>query len=127
MKKELPDKKEPMLTHYRKSIKYSLEGLLSAFLSERSFHLYFLCAILVISLSFLLQISKYDAIIVSIILILILAMELINTAIESVVDMVMKEYHPYAKRAKDCAASATFVLVVLGIALGFVIFIPYMK
>ena len=127
MKLELQDKKENAILHYLKSIKYSIEGLFSFFVEERSFRLYFLCAVFVILLSVFLSISKIDAIIVSIMLVLILAMELVNTAIESVVDMVTKEYKPLAKRAKDCASAATFVLVVLGIILGIIIFIPYIN
>lgn len=127
MKKELQDKKENIFIHYKNSVQYSIEGLWSSFFKERSFHMYFFCAIFVILLSIFLKISEKDAILVSIIMTIILAIELLNTAIESVVDLVTLEKNPYAKRAKDCASAATFVFVVLGIVLGFIIFLPYIN
>ena len=56
---------------------------------------------------------------------MVLAAELINTAIEAVVDLVTLEIHPLAKIAKDCGSAATFVLAMMAAAIGFVIYVPY--
>lgn len=55
---------------------------------------------------------------------LVISLELINTAIERVVDLVTSEYHPLAKEAKDIAAGAVFVAAILSIVIGGIIFIP---
>jgi len=126
MKKELKDKKkEFFLVHYKNSIKYSICGFLTSIKEERSLHLYFFCAIFVLILSFILNIRTTDFVFVMIALFLILIVELVNTALENVVDLVTKEYHPLAKKAKDAASAATFMAVLLGILMGFYIFIPY--
>ena len=56
---------------------------------------------------------------------MVLSAELINTAIEAVVDLVTLEIHPLAKIAKDCGSAATFVLAVMAAAIGFIIYGPY--
>ena len=47
----------------------------------------------------------------------VLAAELLNTAIEAVVDLVSPEWHPLARQAKDAASASVFVLIVLTLAL----------
>ena len=55
---------------------------------------------------------------------LVISCELINTAIEAVVDLVTEEYHPLAKVAKDTAAAAVFVFAIIAIIVGLIIFGP---
>jgi undecaprenol kinase len=52
------------------------------------------------------------------------ALELLNTAIERLVDLVTMEYHPLAKQAKDIAAGAVFLYAIFSVIVGFIIFIP---
>jgi undecaprenol kinase len=54
------------------------------------------------------------------------ALELVNTAIERLVDLVTAEYHPLAKQAKDLAAGAVLVYAILSVGIGMVIFLPYL-
>ena len=54
----------------------------------------------------------------------VLSLELVNTAIEAVVDLVTEEYHPLAKVAKDTAAAAIFVIAVVAAIVGVIIFLP---
>ncbi len=125
MKKTLPDKKDGAIHHYIKSTIYSVEGLISYFFEERSCRLYLGCSIFVIVLGFILNINLRDWLIIGVYLIVLLAVELLNTALESVVDLVTQEYHPLAKRAKDLGSAATFVLTLLGLMIGIFLFIPY--
>jgi undecaprenol kinase len=53
------------------------------------------------------------------------ALELVNSGIERVVDLVTEEYHPFAKQAKDLAAGAVFIYAVVSVVIGIVIFLPY--
>ncbi|SDI34014.1 diacylglycerol kinase family protein [Natribacillus halophilus] len=52
----------------------------------------------------------------------VIALELVNTAIERVVDMVSSGYHPLAKIAKDVAATAVFIYTLIAIVVGIIIF-----
>lgn len=55
---------------------------------------------------------------------LVLGAETINTAIESVVDLVSPEYHELAGAAKDCAAGATYILALSSLLVGIILFLP---
>ena len=60
-------------------------------------------------------------------LVVVLAVELLNTAIEATVDLVTKEIHPLAKVAKDCGSAAAFVSSIMVFIICCFIFIPKMK
>jgi len=53
------------------------------------------------------------------------AAELANTAIEAVVDLASPQQHPLAQRAKDVAAAAVFVSIVVATAVGLLVFLPH--
>ena len=55
----------------------------------------------------------------------ILASELINTAIEAAVDLCTLEIHPLAKIAKDCGSAATFVLFLVSVVICLFVFVPH--
>ena len=107
-----------------KSIDYSIDGLVYAYRSERSMIIHTIASIIGIVLGFILGISLTEWSIILGTLAIILAIELINTAVEAVVDMVTQEYHPLAKVAKDCSSAATFVVSASGVIIGIVIFVP---
>jgi diacylglycerol kinase (ATP) len=54
----------------------------------------------------------------------VIALELVNTAIESVVDLVTTERKPLAKTAKDTAAGAVLVAAIMAAIVGLIIFVP---
>ena len=56
---------------------------------------------------------------------MVLAAELINSAVEAVVDLITLKEHPLAKIAKDCTSAATFVLAMMALVIGLVVYIPY--
>lgn len=58
-------------------------------------------------------------------IVMVVAAELLNTAIEAVVDLVSPERHPLAKVAKDTAAGAVLVLAVAALVVGLLLFTPY--
>ena len=55
---------------------------------------------------------------------LVMALELVNTAVESVVDLVTSEYKPLAKIAKDTAAGAVLIAAIMAAIAGLIIFVP---
>ena len=72
----------------------------------------------------MLKISVIEWLICTLIIGMIIATELINSAIEAVVDLETTKTHPLAKIAKDTASSASLILVIVSIIIGCVIFIP---
>lgn len=112
------------IKHYFYSTKYSIEGLIYAYKNEKSLWMHGFCTIVAISLGIIFKISLGQWSMILISLGVILAIELLNTAIEAVVDMITLEYHPLAKIAKDCGSAATFVAVIMGFIIGCFVFIP---
>lgn len=103
---------------------YSIDGLKTAYQNEQSLWLHGLCTLIVIILGFLLKVNFYEWAVLIISLVVILAMELMNTAIEACVDLVTKEIHPLAKIAKDCGSAATFVSSIMALIICLFIFVP---
>ena len=55
---------------------------------------------------------------------LVMALEMVNTAVEAVVDLVTEERHPLAKIAKDTAAGAVLIAAIMAAIVGLIIFVP---
>lgn len=106
------------------SIKYSIDGLVYSYKNEKSLWIHAVLTVVAIIFGFLFKISLLEWSIIAIVLIVILAVELLNTAIEAAVDMVTVEFNPLAKIAKDCGSAATFVLSIVGAVIAGIIFVP---
>jgi diacylglycerol kinase len=106
------------------SAKYALDGLYYAYRNEKSLWIHGVLSIVGIILGIVLKISPIQWSIILISLGIILAFELVNTAMEACVDMVTTEYNELAKIAKDCCSAATFVTSIMGAIISGVIFIP---
>ena len=102
------------------SINNSCNGLKVAYKNEQSVYIHLIATIILL----LFRISMTEWLIIIAIIGLTLVVELINTAIENTVDLVVKEFHPLAKIAKDTASAAEFILAITGTIIALIIFIP---
>ena len=100
------------LTHLIKSTGYSLKGLKSAVKYETAFRHELFLGILLVPLAFWLAEGKIELILMIGSYLLVLMVELLNSAIESIVDRVGTEYHELSGRAKDQGSAAVFVALV---------------
>lgn len=116
--------KKMSFKRFLNSIKYSVDGLVNAYQNEQSLWLHAMCTILIVILGFVLQIKFYEWAVIVIALVVVLAVELLNTAIEATVDLITKEIHPLAKVAKDCGSAAAFVSSIMVFIICCFIFIP---
>lgn len=92
------------------SFKYAWAGISYSFQTQRNFRIHVSVCALAIALSVFLHLQAVEIAVIGITSGLVLALELLNTAIESVVDLTVKQtYHELAKIAKDCAAGAVLV------------------
>ncbi|NRD80796.1 diacylglycerol kinase family protein [Bacillus sp. BRMEA1] len=107
------------------SFSYAFEGILIAIKEERNMRFHLCSSVVVIFLAFYFSISKIEWVLILLLICGMFALEIINTAIERVVDLSVKEYHPLAKQAKDLAAGAVLVYAILSVAAGTIIFGPY--
>lgn len=92
------------------SFQYACAGLKYAFKTQRNFRIHTVLGALTISLSLFLHLKPVEISVIGLTIGLVLALELLNTAIESVVDLTVgQSYHDLARIAKDCAAGAVLV------------------
>lgn len=110
---------------FLKSFSYAIAGIATALKSEKNMRFHFYSSIVVLLISYYFSITKMEWLLILFAIGGMFALELVNTAIERVVDLVTGEYHPYAKQAKDLAAGAVFIYAILAVTIGIVIFLPY--
>ncbi|OLS41650.1 diacylglycerol kinase family protein [Bacillus sp. MRMR6] len=108
-----------------KSFSFAIHGIGSAIQTERNMRIHLGSTVLVIVLSVFFSISKTEWLFILIAISGMFALELVNTAIERVVDLITEDYHPLAKQAKDIAAGAVFIYALVSVAIGAIIFWPY--
>ena len=101
-----------------KSVPHALRGIMSLIKNDNNFRIHLLAVIVVIILGFWIEFSEGEWLVVILTIGGVLALEAVNTAIETIIDLVSPEYHILAKKAKDVAAGAVllFVFAALGVA-----------
>lgn len=110
---------------FGEALPLAFSGISEAFRSERNLKIDGLCALAVLVLGALFQISVYEWLFVILCIGMVFSLEIVNTAIETVVDLVCPEIHPLAKRAKDCAAGAVLCAALVSVVIGALIFVPH--
>ena len=91
---------------------YSMEGISAAFRHETAFRQEVLLAVILIPTALLLPVNGTGKALMLGSVLLVLIVELINSAIEAVVDRISPEHHPLAKRAKDFGSAAVFLSLI---------------
>ena len=107
-----------------KSFGYAFEGIFAGIRGERNMKLHCFAAVCVVVAGVLFHISVTEWCICLVLFGLILSLELVNTAIEAVVDLVTEDKKPLAKLAKDTAAGAVLIAAVMAAMAGLLIFVP---
>jgi len=110
-----------------KNASYAIDGLIHAVKNETSFKLELLIALIVFPLIYFLPFLLIYKLVLVITYFLIMIAELLNSAVENVVDLVTKEIHPLAKAAKDIGATAVLFSVVLHILCWLLIGVNYLE
>lgn len=107
-----------------KSFSYAFAGIFACFKKERNIKIHGMFIVLVVFAGIFFRISVTEWCICLILFGLILSLELVNTAVEAVVDLVTEERRPLAKLAKDTAAGAVLISAIMAAIIGCIIFIP---
>lgn len=106
------------------SFYHAYEGIKYAVVSERNMQIHLSFAILVTIFGLLLSISYAEWLVCLVLIALVFSLELVNTAIESTVDLITTDENSGAKVAKDAASGAVLVAAIISAFIGFIIFIP---
>ena len=107
---------------FRKSFGFALQGFRFAVSTERNIKVMLGGAAFAVVMGLILQIDLISWAIILLCCGCVLAAELMNTAVETIVDLVSPEYHPLAGHAKDVAAAAVYVLSLLVALVGVCVF-----
>lgn len=107
------------------SFRYAWAGIQYAFLTQRNFRLHVVVGTLALALGFYLELQPVEIAVICLTIGAVMALELLNTALESVVDLTVKQtYHELAKIAKDCAAGAVLVSAIVSAIIAMVLLLP---
>ena len=107
-----------------KSFGYAFQGILTALAKERNMRIHIVCMVYMFFFLFVFdffEITRTQLAILFIACGLVIGAELINTAIEAVVDMHGEEHTQYGKIAKDCAAGAVLIFAIFSVLCGIAI------
>ncbi len=113
------------LSQLKKSFYYAWSGLVSTYKSEQNFRLQVLVSIIVVAISVYFRLSRKEWVIVLLVICLVLLLELLNTALEKVMDILEPKIHHYVKLIKDVMAAAVFLASLFAVIIGVLIFWPY--
>ena len=108
----------------RNSFKYAFQGIEEAWKTEQNLKIHFMIMALVIIAGFIFKISLMEWMVCLLLFAIVISLELINTAIETTVDIAMPEINEKAKYAKDIAAGAVLFSAMISIIIGLIIFLP---
>jgi diacylglycerol kinase len=106
------------------SFRFAFEGIAYAFRTQRNFKIHCGITLAVIIVGLLLQLTFEQWAILAVVTGLVFQAELLNTALEAIVDHVSPEFHALAKVAKDCAAGAVFLSALIAVIAGVLILGP---
>jgi len=115
------------LEQFTKSLQYSMRGLGYVIRHEKNFQNELVAAILVVIAMFYFHLAKWETVLLFLVIMVTLIMELLNTVMERVVDMLKPSVHPYAKLIKDLMAAAVLVTSILAMVVGIIIFYPHLR
>jgi diacylglycerol kinase (ATP) len=105
-----------------KSFNDAITGIIYVLRTQRNMRIHFIIAAAVLVTSLLLGVSRIELMIILLAVALVMVAELLNTAIESAIDVVTTTFDPLARLAKDVAAAAVLVASFNAVLLGYLIF-----
>jgi diacylglycerol kinase (ATP) len=104
-----------------RSFEHAYRGMIYAVRTQRNMRFHVVVAVLVLVASLFVGVSKLELAVLVLTILLVFVTELFNTAMEFVVDLATKEYHPLAKLAKDVSAGAVLVSSVGAVLVGYLL------
>jgi len=96
-----------------KSCSYSIQGLRATFVHEEAFRVELLLAVVLLPLGLYLGVTAVEKVVLAGSIVLVLIIEILNSAVESVVDRLGTEHHELSGRAKDQGSAAVLLSILL--------------
>lgn len=112
---------------FLRSFRHAFNGIKHAFTEDQNLRIHFIIAIIVIDASIFFRVTPFEMGILGLMILLVMSTEMINSAIESMVDLITKEHREEAKTAKDVAAGMVLLTSIGSAIVGVLIFMPYIS
>jgi diacylglycerol kinase (ATP) len=106
------------------SFRYAFNGIGSLLKNEHNSRIHLVAAVIVVAVAILLKVSLADWSLLLIVMGFVFVMEIINSAIESLSDLIDPEYNESIRRVKDYSAAAVLISAIIAAAVGCIIFLP---
>lgn len=107
------------------SLRDAIRGLRAVFLSEQNFRVQIVAAIITLGVVFYFPLRKWEIVLMILLVVMVLTMELLNTALERFVDLLKPRLHHYVGTIKDIMAAAVLVTAFGAAIIGAIILLPY--
>lgn len=111
---------------FGKSFRYASEGLSFAIKENQNIKIHIIIAILVLIFGLILGLTRYEIFGISVLIVLVISAEMINSSIEEVVNLLVSEHRKEAKIAKDVSAGMVLLISTFALIVGVFIFIPHL-
>lgn len=111
-------------TSFRESFRCALLGLADAWKNERNMKIHLTATAVALIIAVKLRIERWEWLFFSSAVFLVFTMEMLNTALERVVDLFTSEFHPLARLAKNAAAGAALLSALYALVVAALIFAP---
>jgi diacylglycerol kinase (ATP) len=105
-----------------RSFHHAFEGIMYATRTQPNMRVHLVIAALVLLATLVLRLDRYYVVAIVVLVALVLSLELVNTAVEAIVDLLTVAHHPLAKTAKDAAAGAVLIAAIAAGLAGYLIF-----
>lgn len=105
-----------------RSFHHAFEGIIYATRTQPNMRVHLVIAAIVLLATLVLRLERFYVVVTVVLIVLVLSLELVNTAVEAIVDLLTVAHHPLAKTAKDAAAGAVLVAAVGAAVAGYLIF-----
>lgn len=112
---------------FRKSFYHAINGVTYLLTFEQNARIHAIAAILVGILAYILEVTRIEAAVLFMAVIMVFAVEIINTAIEKVFDVLHPEDHHIIRAVKDAMAGAVLISSIIALVVAVLIFLPHIK
>ncbi len=109
------------------SFNFAIEGVIHVLRRERNMRVHFALATVVLVLAFAYDVTRLELMALMIAISFVLIAEMVNTAVEEMIDLSTKTYDPRAKVAKDVAAGAVLISAVVAVTIGYLVFVDRIR
>ncbi len=113
------------ITQFAKSLSCATRGLIHVTKNEKNFQNELVAVALVIFAMYYFDVTRTEMVALVLVIAGVLILELLNTIVERVVDILKPRIHPYARLIKDLMAATVLISVIFAVIIGLIIFLPY--